>query len=154
DLDAAKKELSASGYAGEEIDFSAPSAYYTNGRLVTDAVNEMWQELGVKVNYQVLDTGKWVEGVLSGKQITSPQSFSTQGDPATSTLTTAWRPGAGQSPYYTAKDDFLALADEAGSSTDVALREKDYRAITAIVDHDTPIAPLYRSVEFYGVRQS
>src|SRR5262249_8558799 len=44
DLDAAKKELSGSGYAGEEIDFSAPNSYYTNGRLVTDAVNEMWQE--------------------------------------------------------------------------------------------------------------
>src|SRR5262249_31932982 len=36
DLDAAKKALADSGYAGEEIGFTPPNSYYTNSRIVAD----------------------------------------------------------------------------------------------------------------------
>jgi ABC-type transport system substrate-binding protein len=47
----------------------------------------------------------------------------------------------------------MALAAEAAASLDPAVRLANYRAIADIMDRDMPIAPLYQSVEFYGVRE-
>ena len=153
DPDAARRALEAAGYSGETLRFTPPATYYTNGRLVTDAVTEMWQALGLDVDYEPLELAAWAERSLTGAQQATLQSFGTSGDPGAGSLVTEYAGGNWISQYYPASDTFKALATEAGASLDDAVRLRSYRAIADILDRDVPFAPLYQSVEFYGVRQ-
>ncbi|MDX1990981.1 MAG: ABC transporter substrate-binding protein [bacterium] len=146
----AMRLLEQAGYAGEVLEFTPPSTYYTNGQLVTDVINELWSAIGVNVEYSPLETPQWAERSLGGQNIATLQSFGTGGDPALNGSITAWASWMGN--YYTPDEEFNALAAEAGASSDLDLRRTNYRAIADILDRDTPIAPLYQSVEFYGVR--
>jgi peptide/nickel transport system substrate-binding protein len=143
--------LAQAGYSGEVLEFTPPSEYYTNGRLVSDVIAEMWRAVGVNVDYTPLDTAAWAERSLAGNNIATLQSFGTSGDPATGSIVQTWASWMGA--YYTPDEEFMALAAEAAASLDPAVRLANYRAIADIMDRDMPIAPLYQSVEFYGVRE-
>ncbi len=151
DLEAAARELEAAGYAGETIEFTPPGTYYTNGRLVTDVINEMWAAAGITVQYEPLDTAQWADRSLAGNNIATLQSFGTSGDAGTSSVAQSWGEGSWVRQYYVPSDEYAQLIQDAASSLDPAVRYENYRAVTAILDQDTPIAPLYQSVEFYGV---
>ncbi|MDR9390655.1 MAG: ABC transporter substrate-binding protein [Trueperaceae bacterium] len=149
--DAATAALDAAGYAGEPLAFTPPATYYTNGRLVTDAINEMWQAIGVNVEYEPLELAQWAERSFARANVATLQSFGTGGDPATGFiaeyLAENWI-----AQYYPASDRFKALAREAASTLDEDVRYRNYRAIADILDRDVPFTPLYQSVEFYGMR--
>lgn len=142
--------LQQAGYNNEVLEFTPPNAYYTNGSLVTEVITEMWRAVGVNVDYKPLDTSAWADRSLAGEQIATLQSFGTAGDPATSSIIQTWNSWMGA--YYQPSEEFLALASEASASLDDEVRLADYRAIIDILDQDVPFAPLYQSVEFYGVR--
>ncbi len=144
--------LAEAGYNGEVLAFTPPSAYYTNGSLVSDVIAEMWRAVGVNVEYTPLDTGAWAERSLGGNNIATLQSFGTSGDPATNSIVQTWASWVGQ--YYQPGEEFNALAAEAASSLDPELRRANYRAIIDILDRDVPIAPLYQTVEFYAMREN
>jgi peptide/nickel transport system substrate-binding protein len=150
DPEEAMRLLDEAGYNGEPVAFTPPNAYYTNGQLVTDVINEMWQAVGVNVDYEPLDTAAWADRSLSGQNVATLQSFGTAGDPATSSIVQTWDSWMGQ--YFQPSDEFRALAAEAGASLDADLRLTNYRQITTMLDEIVPFAPLYQSVEFYGVR--
>jgi peptide/nickel transport system substrate-binding protein len=152
DPDAAARALGDAGYAGEALRFTPPATYYTNGRLVTDAITEMWQAIGVNVDYEPLELAGWAERSLTGQQVATLQSFGTSGDPGANSFVTEYAGGNWLSQYYPASDEFKALAREASSSLDEAVRYRNYRAIADILDRDVPFAPMYQSTEFYGVR--
>lgn len=150
DPDEAMRLLEEAGYDGEEIAFTPPNAYYTNGQLVTDVINQYWQAVGFNVNYEPLDTAAWADRSLAGSNIATLQSFGTSGDPATSSIVQTWDSWMGA--YWTPTAEYRALAAEAASSLDEELRQENYNQIKAILDELVPFAPLYQSVEFYGVR--
>jgi peptide/nickel transport system substrate-binding protein len=150
DPDQARALLAEAGYAGEELPFTPPSTYYTNGQLVTEAIAEMWEAIGVNVLYEPLDTGAWADRSLGGQNIATLQSFGTSGDPATNSVVQTWGSWLGQ--YYTPAEEFNTLAAEAAQSLDPEVRLANYRAIAGIMDADTPFTPLYQSVEFYAMR--
>ena len=142
--------LEQAGYNGEVLEFTPPNAYYTNGSLVTEVITEMWRAVGVNVEYTPLDTSAWADRSLAGEQIATLQSFGTAGDPGTSSIIQTWDSWMGA--YYQPSDEFRALAAEASASLDDSVRSANYRAIIDILDADVPFAPLYQSIEFYGVR--
>lgn len=142
--------LEQAGYNGEVLEFTPPNAYYTNGSLVTEVITEMWRAIGVNVEYTPLDTSAWADRSLAGDQIATLQSFGTSGDPGTNAIVQAW--GSWVGAYYQPSEEFLALVADASASLDDEVRRTNYRAIIDILDTDVPIAPLYQSVEFYGVR--
>lgn len=150
DPDEAIRLLAEAGYNGEPVAFTPPNAYYTNGQLVTDVINEMWQAVGINVDYEPLDTAAWADRSLSGQNVATLQSFGTAGDPATSSIVQTWDSWMGQ--YFQPSTEFRALAAEAGSSLDLDVRLTNYRQIADMLDEIVPFAPLYQSVEFYGVR--
>jgi peptide/nickel transport system substrate-binding protein len=152
DPEAAMRELEAAGYAGEALEFTPPSVYYNNGQLVTDVINELWKAIGVNVTYTPLETAQWADRSLAGQNLATLQSFGTQGDPATNSSVNTWNQWMGQ--YYQPNDEFKALVAEAGSSLDPELRRTNYRKIADMLDADVPFAPLYQTVEFYGVREN
>ena len=151
DPDAARAALAAAGYAGEELAFTPPATYYTNGRLVTDAINEMWQAIGVNVNYEPLELAQWAQRSFARENVATLQSFGTGGDPATGFIA-EYLADNWIAQYYPASDEFKALASAAASSLDTDFRYRNYRAIADILDRDVPFTPLYQSVEFYGMR--
>ncbi len=146
----AMRLLAEAGYNGEVLEFTPPSAYYTNGALVTEVIAEMWRALGVNVQYEPLDTSAWADRSLAGQNIATLQSFGTSGDPATNSVVQTWDQWMGQ--YYTPSEEFRALATEAAISLDPEVRRANYRRIADILDADVPFAPLYQSVEFYAMR--
>jgi peptide/nickel transport system substrate-binding protein len=144
--------LAEAGYNGEVIEFTPPATYYTNGQIVTDVIAEMWTAIGVNVSYQPLDTAAWADRSLAGNNVVTLQSFGTNGDPATNGAVSNWISWPGM--YYTPNEEFNTLAAEAASSLDPELRAANYRRIFEILDQDVPFAPLYQSVEFYGMREN
>ena len=140
--------LQEAGYNDEPIAFTPPNAYYTNGQLVTDVINEMWKAVGFNVEYEPLDTAAWAERSLAGNNIATLQSFGTNGDPATGSIVQTWDSWMGN--YFQPSEEARELAAEAGASLDVELRQENYRQIADLMDEATPIAPLYQTVEFYG----
>lgn len=151
DPEEAQRLMAEAGYAGEVIEFTPPSTYYTNGQLVTDVINEMWRAVGFNVEYTPLDTAAWADRSLSGNNIATLQSFGTAGDPATSSIVQTWNSWMGA--YYTPSDEFRALAAEGAASLDPEVRLRVYRQIIDILDQDVPFTPLYQSVEFYAMRE-
>jgi peptide/nickel transport system substrate-binding protein len=151
DPEQAQALLAEAGYNGEELPFTPPGTYYTNGQLVTDAIAEMWEAVGINVAYEPLDTAAWADRSLGGQNIATLQSFGTSGDPATSSIVQAWGSWVGQ--YYTPGEEFTTLAAEAAQSLDNEVRLTNYRRIAEILDEDVPFAPLYQSVEFYAMRE-
>ncbi|NDJ60780.1 MAG: hypothetical protein GYB67_06620 [Chloroflexi bacterium] len=152
DPERAQELLEAAGYAGEPIAFTPPNVYYTNARLVTDVINEMWRAIGVNTDYEPLDTPAWAERSLAGNNVVTLQSFGSSGDPATNGAIANWLAGGWPALYYQPGEEFVALAEEAAASLDPELRRENYRRIAEILDEEVPFAPLYQSVEFYGVR--
>ncbi len=152
DPEEAMRLLAEAGYNGEPLAFTPPNAYYTNGQLVTDVINEMWQAVGINVDYNPLDTPAWADRSLAGRNVATLQSFGTSGDPATSSIVQTWDSWMGQ--YWQPTEEFRALAAEAASSLDPELRLANYRRIAEILDELVPFAPLYQSVEFYAMRDS
>lgn len=151
DPEAAARELELAGYAGEVVNFNPPSTYYTNGRLVTDVIAEMWTAGGINVNYEPLELAQWAELSIGGQQTATLQSFGTAGDAGTSFVNELIS-GAWVGQYYPVSEEFRALASEAAVLLDQDARYANYRRIAEILDEDVPYAPLYRSVEFYGLR--
>ena len=152
DPEAARAALADAGYGGEAVAFTPPATYYTNGRLVSDAINEMWQAIGINVEYEPLELAQWAERSFARENVATLQSFGTGGDPATGFIA-EYLADNWIAQYYPASDRFKSLAREAGSSLDTDLRYDRYRAIADILDRDVPFTPLYQSVEFYGMRR-
>lgn len=151
DPDEAMRLLEEAGYAGEPLAFTPPNAYYTNGQLVTDVIASMWEAVGITVEYEPLDTAAWADRSLSGQNVATLQSFGTSGDAATSSIVQTWDSWMGQ--YFQPSEEYRALAAEAASSLDSELRLNNYRQIAELLDEIVPFAPLYQSVEFYGMRE-
>lgn len=146
----AKELLAEAGYNNEVIEFTPPASYYTNGQIVTEVISEMWKAIGINVSYQPLDTAAWADRSVAGNNVVTLQSFGTNGDPATNGAISNWISWPGM--YYKPSEEFNTLADEAASSLDSEVRLGNYRRIFEILDQDVPFAPLYQSVEFYGMR--
>lgn len=144
--------LAEAGYNNEVVEFTPPASYYTNGQIVTEVIAAMWTEIGVNVSYQPLDTAAWADRSLAGQNVVTLQSFGTNGDPATNGAISNWISWPGM--YYTPSEAFNTLAQEASASFDPEVRAANYRSIIAILDADVPFAPLYQSVEFYGMREN
>ncbi|MBB6100131.1 peptide/nickel transport system substrate-binding protein [Deinobacterium chartae] len=154
DLDEARKELKLAGYKGEEILFATPATYYTNGKVVTDAIYQMWKNLGVNVKYTPLETVEWSQMAAAGKIQVTLQSFSTDGDPGTNNAVKSFAENTLLKNYYVASDTFVRLANQSLRTSNVAARIKNYRQIAGILDKDLPITPLYQSVELVGVKKN
>jgi peptide/nickel transport system substrate-binding protein len=154
DPEAAMRELEAGGYAGEVVKFTPPNTYYPNSRLVGDVINDMWLAIGVNVEYTPLETAQWSQSVNDNSTMATLVSFATSGDAATNSITQYWNEGGLFRPFYTPSEEYQNLILEGAASLDQDERLTKYRQMADILDQDMPIAPLYQSVEFYGVRSN
>ncbi len=152
DSDAARAALEASSYAGEAINFQATAGYYANDDPVMTAVTQMWRDVGLTVNQELLEGSAFLDLYFAGEVMTNLQSRGASGGDA-QLLFKDWADGTLWVPaYYVPPEEFGDLLARTGQSFDQDQRYADFRRMAEIFDEDLPFTPLYQSVDIFGVR--
>ncbi len=150
DPERARQLLEEAGYNGEEIVFQTTDGYVANDRAMAEAIQAMWQEVGVNVRLEVIEIAVRAENnankTWQGVWWSDPTN--TLADPDGM----MWRllaPGGLQD--YWRHPEFDQLGQEARSSLDPALRERNYRRMFEIFLEHLPWLPIVQPYESYGV---
>lgn len=148
----AKALLKEAGYDGFPIRFDSHSAYYTNGLLAAQAIQEMWAAIGVKTQLNI--TEKWTgsEPEMMARNWSNPMYFP---DPA-GAFGIMWAPTGNSASEGRFKADaaYVALWDKFRFSTDIAERKTAYAGLMQAIKNDPPVLPLYQPYESYGMKRS
>lgn len=148
----AKQLLKEAGYDGFPIRFDTQAAYYTNGLLAAQAIQEMWGAVGVKMEIKVDD--KWTGGdpTMMSRNWSNPLYFP---DPAGS-FGIMWAPGgnANSEGRWKPSAEFVQTWERFRFSTELDARKKAYTELMEIVRDDPPVLVLYQPYESYGMKKS
>ena len=152
----ARQLLKEAGYDGTPIRFDTQATYYTNGLLAVQAIREMWAEVGVTMEINVLD--RWtgddedMEARIWSNPLYFPDpvgSYGTMWSPTGARITAkSWEPAKpkGYSRYEELWNNFRY-------SMDTADRLKYYREIMEYVAEEAPFTILYQPYESWGMRK-
>lgn len=159
DLDEAKRIVAENGLEGTTLPFYTDPIYYTNGLLAAQAMQEMWREIGINVELEVVTA--WNEpgtpgGWGSPDQIhnwSNPMYFA---DPHGS-FGKMWAPdGAGMTRGLwdpsIGMDAWAELYEKHRFETDVEKRNEIFAELMAQVKEDAPFLVLYQPYESWGMR--
>jgi peptide/nickel transport system substrate-binding protein len=148
----AKDLLKKAGYDGFEITFDTSATYYTNGLLATQAIQEMWANIGVKTKIQVDDAWTGGKPAMMARNWSNPMYFP---DPAGS-FGTMWAPEAASftEGRFRPDDAYKALWEKFRYSTDVEVRRTAFAGIMEWIKNDPPVLPLYQPYESYGLKKT
>ncbi|HMH75750.1 MAG TPA: ABC transporter substrate-binding protein, partial [Candidatus Udaeobacter sp.] len=152
DPGAARERLRRAGYRGEAIHFETTAGMIANDRLMAEAIAEMWEDVGVKVVLDVIDTEvrnrKNRQQAFKGLWWSDPTSIIRDPDGMMGRLLSP-----GQPHDYWRHDEFDRLAGAARSSADERARAEAYRKMTAIFLEQNPWIVVLQPVEDYGLRR-
>ena len=151
DPDQAKALIAEAGYAGEPITMYVPADYYTLGTEVSQAIIEMWNEVGFKAELQLVPIANLYDNhesqtVISGSngnEFADPDAWWFRWAEGTTVRELYWTP---ENPRF----DEAGL--EARSTLDVEKRLALYKELMDIWEEEAPGTVLYTPVEQYGVR--
>ncbi len=153
---AARRLLAEAGFPrGLRITLHGPNDRYPNDARVLQAIAQMWNRIGVVATVEALP---WAS--FSGRQ--GRQEFSTYLLGGTAVTSEASYPlrsilnlrDAARTNRRYANPAFEALLDEAGRTTDPALREPLLRRAVTTAMEDVAIAPLYIQKATFAARRS
>ena len=153
DPDRARKLLAESDYDGTPVEVVIYPNYYLYGNLASQAIAEMWQEIGVNVKLVSIPripvemdpeimVRNWSIPALYGDIMgVMDNALSEQG----------WASARG---YFDAKADprWLGLYETARFSQDVEERKAAYAEMHEVLADLAPVIPLYQPADSYGVR--
>jgi peptide/nickel transport system substrate-binding protein len=149
----ARARLRRAGYRGETVHFETTAGMIANDRPMAEAITEMWEDVGVKVALDVIDTEarhrKNRQRAFKGVWWSDPTSIIRDPDGMMGRLLSP------ESPHdYWRHDEFDRLAVAARAGLDEALRAELYRKMTAIFLEQNPWIVVLQPVEDYGLRSS
>lgn len=146
----AKELLKTSGYDGFPIRFDTQAIYYTNGLLAAQAIKEMWGEIGVKMDINVIEKWTGDDPTMMARNWSNPMYFP---DPAGS-FGTMWAPQAASATEgrFKPTEAYTAAWERFRYSTDVAARKAAYAEVMEMIKNDPPVLVLYQPYESFGVR--
>lgn len=147
----ARALLAEAGYEqGFEMVLTSPNGRYPNDRLVSEAIAQMWTDVGIRTRVETMEWGSFVEGVL-GK--THDAFFFLQRsallDAVVRTNFHSKEQGGPWEGYENAEVD--QIIDAAPRILDIGERLKLYQRLSAIVREDAPWVFLYNYEDLYGV---
>ena len=152
DPSAARERLRRAGYRGETIHFETTAGMIANDRLMAEAIAEMWEDVGVKVVLDVIDTDtrhrKNRQQAFKGLWWSDPTSIIRDPDGMMGRLLSP-----GQPHDYWRHDEFDRLAGAARSTADGRARSLAYRRMTAIFLEENPWIVVLQPMEDYGLRR-
>jgi peptide/nickel transport system substrate-binding protein len=152
DPGAARERLKRAGYRGEAIHFETTAGMIANDRAMAEAIAEMWEDIGVKVVLDVIDTEirhrKNRQQSFKGLWWSDPTSIIRDPDGMMGRLLSP-----GQPHDYWRHDEFDRLAITARRSADDRARSEAYRKMTEIFLDENPWIVVLQPVEDYGLRR-
>jgi len=147
----ARQLLKEAGYDGFPIRFDTGAAYYTNALLATQAIQEMWAEVGVKMQINVDEVWSGRDPTMMARNWSNPLYFP---DPVGS-FGIMWAPTGNSATEGRFKPDaaYEAMWERFRFSTDLAERKKAYAELMGWIKENPPVLPLYQPYESYGLRR-
>jgi peptide/nickel transport system substrate-binding protein len=150
DPERARQLVEESDYNGELIPYQTVAGYYTNAEQSAQAIVQMWQDIGINTEVQIL------EASANGAErfVHTWSNSSLLADPDGS-LNRSWGPESNtQAQYWAAPEEFNQLAIAARSTLDQQTRYDAYQRMLDLWEDDAPGTVLYDPAEFYGVSKS
>ncbi len=160
DLEEAKRLIAENDLEGITLPFYTDPVYYTNGLLAAQAMQEMWREIGVNIELNVVTS--WAEpgqpgawgGVDQIHNWSNPMyfadphgSFGKMWAPEGAGMTRGlWDPSIGMEAWGELYEAFRF-------ETDVEARNVAYEALMEQVKADAPFLVLYQPFESWGMRE-
>jgi peptide/nickel transport system substrate-binding protein len=152
DPSGARDRLRSAGYAGEPIYVETTSGYLVNDKAMAEAIAAMWEDVGLKVVVEILDTATRhrKNRQLAFKGVSWSNPTSTIRDPDGMML----RLLSPDQPHdYWRHPEFDRLAQAARFAADDAGRAEAYRRMTAIFLEEHPWIVVLQPCEDYGLRR-
>ena len=152
DPDRAKALLKQAGYDGFPIRYDTAAAYYTNGLVAAQAIQEMWGAVGVKMQLNVGDAWTGSDPTMMARNWSNPMYYP---DPA-GCFGTMWGPTGNSVSENRFKPgaDYIATWDRFRFSTEMETRQKAYAELMQAIANDPPVLPLYQPYESFGRRST
>ncbi len=152
DPDKARQLVKDSGYKGDTITFMTASNYYTNALQAAQAIVQMWQDIGLKAEVQVIEDSSTVPNDQHMVWNWSNSSFVADPDGA---FWLRWGKQTGAQKTWWTPDDpkFNELGQQARQTLDKKFRFDAYQQMLDIWEDEAPGTVLYIPVENYGVRK-
>ncbi len=148
----ARALLKEAGYDGMPIRYDIQAAYYTNGLLAAQAIQEMWGAVGVKTQLNVTEQWTGSDPTMMARGWSNPMYFP---DPA-GAFGIMWAPtgNSASEGRFKADDAYIALWEKFRFSTDLTERKQAYAGLMQAIKNDPPVLPLYQPYESYGMKRS
>ncbi len=145
----AKRLLKEAGYDGFVVRFDTQAAYYTNGLVAAQAIQEMWSAVGVKAELNVTEQWTGMEPAMMSRNWSNPLYYP---DPAGS-FGVMWAPTGNSATEGRFKPGpaYVAAWEKFRFSTDLATRKQAYAELMGMIRDDPPVLPLYQPFESYGM---
>lgn len=150
DPDRVAQLLEEASYGGEEIIIESTDGYIENDRLMSEAIAQMWQQVGINGMVEIIEISVRAEKnrdkTFQGLFWTNPAD--TLLDPAGM----AWRLlGPGGAQDYWRNERWDELGAEANSSLDEDLRRANYAEMNAIFLEHFPWIPILQPYRGAGI---
>lgn len=151
DPEKAKELLKESGYNGETIRYDTSAVYYTNGLLAAQAIQQMWADIGVKMEINVGDPWTGNDPTMMARNWSNPMYFP---DPFGS-FGVMWAPGGPSESEgrFNTDADYAAIWERFRFSASVAERREAYGELMERIKDDPPFLVLYRPYESWAMRR-
>ena len=155
DLDQAKSLLAEAGAEGLEIDYVAPKGRYAGDAILNQAIAEMLEQAGLKVNLNLLDPQSWVRFGDRNQTPVPPSCWylvhSNSLFDADRTVSSYY---TDESPFSAFHNDEIRTLFEAGRvELDVAEREKIYHRVFELGREDPPAIFLLQLVDLWALTE-
>jgi len=148
----ARTRLRRAGYGGEPVVLETTVGYMANDKQMTDAIAEMWEDVGVTVIVEVIDPAtrhvKNQQQTFKGLWWSDPTSILRDPDGMMGRLLSP-----GQMHDYWRHPEFEGLRLAARFSGDESVRADAYRRMTAIFLEHNPWIVVLQPYEDYGLRR-
>ena len=152
DPDRARQLLQEAGYDGAIIPLRTVGSYYTAELATTQVLVEMWRDVGINVEIQVMENwGQVLDPV--GRGLNNGSDGTYYPDPLASLWTRWGETGAFQQRGFWSNDEFNELGRTLASSLDPEERRAAFQRMLDIwCDEDPPGTVLHSLGEFFGKR--
>lgn len=148
----AKDLVQASGYDGSTIRYNNKPGYYTLGNEAAQAIVEMWREIGIKAEVQLID---WADLPKEERMVGSWSNSNYLADPE-GAFWLRWGPGtATQRDWWTPENPrFNELGEQQRRTLDQQFRYQAFQQALDIWEEEAPGTVLWIPIEHYAIRRT
>jgi peptide/nickel transport system substrate-binding protein len=151
DPDTARELVMASDYDGTPISFQTSFGFYANYDVIMPAITQMWEEVGLNINYEPMESSAFLDLYFAGDITANLQQFNGAGDGQQFfqnwAVENIWRPN-----YYQPPPIFDEIFASISQSVDSEARYDGLQRLKEIFDEDVPVASIYINIDIYAFR--